>query len=59
MFPERHKQTIDVDPMLAWKFVFKSQHSFFGRGGFYVSPAIRYSMDVDIHADKRLSAGYA
>jgi hypothetical protein len=57
MFPKWHKQTIDIDPMPLRKFVFEGRHCFFGCGGFYVSPAIGHTVNVDIYADEGLFAG--
>jgi hypothetical protein len=57
MFAKGHEQAVDVNPIFLRKFGFKGLHCLFGRGGFYISPAIGDAMDMYVHADTGLVAG--
>src|SRR5689334_20583603 len=57
MFPKGNQQSIDVDPITLWKFFLQGKHGFFWRGCLYVAPTIRNAVDMNIDADKWLTAG--
>jgi hypothetical protein len=51
MLPERDKEAVDVDPVLLRQDVFEGGHGALRRSCVHVSPAVRNSVDVNIHAN--------
>src|SRR5512133_1463629 len=57
MLPERDEQAVDLDPIALGKLRFERHHRLLRGGGGDISPAIGHTMDVDVYADERLTAG--
>lgn len=59
VFAEGHKQAVDLDPIAAREDLAERDHGLFWCGCPHVSPAIGHAVDMNIHADERLSTGNA
>ena len=59
MFAEGHEQPVDFNPVSTWQFCFEdSQGALRSRGG-HITPAVRHTVDVDVHANEWLITGDA
>src|SRR5688572_22638993 len=57
MFSKRHQKAIDLDPITTWESGFQCDHRLLRTGRIHVPPAIGYTMNMHVHADKRFVTG--
>jgi hypothetical protein len=59
VFAERHKQSVDLYPVLSREDSFERSNGFFRRRRLHIPPTVCHPMNVDINSDARLTTGNA